>query len=153
MTKTTKTTQLFAANGSPIRTYGEKLADVNSAIIGSDFLKHFGLLVDAKGSKLIDRKTLLEVNGIATQSNGVQVRVHSAQGRYAQLQHEFKDLAIINANKQPITTKVTHHITTKSPPTYARAHRITREKLIAAKKEFEFLMEKGICRPSESNYT
>ncbi|XP_037931189.1 uncharacterized protein LOC119666000 [Teleopsis dalmanni] len=165
--KTTKTTQLFTTNGTPIRTYGEKrlkvslnlrrdfiwtfiVADVNSVIIGSSFLKHFGLLVDVKGSKLIDRKTLLEVNGIATQSNAVQVRAHSTQGHYAQLQHEFKDLAIINANKQPITTKVTHHITTKGPPIYARARRITGEKLIAAKKKSEFLIKKksnGEWRP------
>lgn len=68
---------LFAANGSKIQTYGEKritlslglrrnsvctfvVANVNCAIIGSDFLQYFDLLVDIKRRKPIDRATLSE---------------------------------------------------------------------------------------------
>lgn len=69
---------LYAANSTKIRTYGTKIvncniglrrkflwsfivADVAQPIIGSDFLKHFGLLVDVKNNQLIDSTTNLKV--------------------------------------------------------------------------------------------
>lgn len=166
---TTKLTKLFAANGSPIQTYGEKrirlsfglrrnftwtflLANVNCAIIGSDFLRHYDLLVDMKEGKLIDRTTLLESKGSPTRCDVARILAYNKHDRYSQLLQEFKDLATINANRHPTDTSVTHHITTKGPPTYARARRLAGDKLLAAKKEFEYLMEKGICRPSKSNW-
>lgn len=71
---------LYAANGTEIRTYGNKLltldlnlrrnftwsfvvADVNQPIIGADFLKNFNLLVDVKNNRLLDSKTNLSSNG------------------------------------------------------------------------------------------
>lgn len=71
---------LFAANGSRIKTFGEKrlnlnlslrrefqwnfiIADVDQPIIGADFLKHYGLLVDVKNNKLIDSTTKIHVIG------------------------------------------------------------------------------------------
>ncbi|KAK0181594.1 hypothetical protein PV327_003866 [Microctonus hyperodae] len=67
---------IFAANGSVIRTYGKKLftlelgvrrcfkwefviADVSEAILGADFLEYYGLSVDLKRGRLIDPSTLL----------------------------------------------------------------------------------------------
>ena len=55
--KTTSAYKLFAANNTPINTYGEKtlrltflwtfiIADVKTSIIGADFLRLFKLLVD-----------------------------------------------------------------------------------------------------------
>ncbi|GFR21862.1 retrovirus-related Pol polyprotein from transposon 17.6 [Trichonephila clavata] len=63
--------ELFAANGTKIKTYGQKLlkldlglrrafnwpfviADVTKAIIGMDFLAHFNLLMDSKNRKVMD---------------------------------------------------------------------------------------------------
>src|SRR5215469_7051884 len=71
---------LYAANGSLISTYGEKLctlsfnlrrtfpwvftiADVSQAIIGADFLRHFDLLVDLRHQCLIDSLTKRTTNG------------------------------------------------------------------------------------------
>ncbi|UYV85170.1 hypothetical protein LAZ67_X004800 [Cordylochernes scorpioides] len=45
---------------------------------------------------------------------------------------------------------MTHHIVTKGPPIAAKPQRLPTDKLAAAKKEFAFMMEKGICRPSKS---
>ncbi|XP_041767276.1 uncharacterized protein LOC121591025 [Anopheles merus] len=73
--------QLFAANGTPIHTYGTKritvdlglrrsfvwvfvVADVKSPIIGADFLKHYDLLVDLRRCKLIDNTTRFEIENI-----------------------------------------------------------------------------------------
>ena len=75
--------KLFAANGTPIPTYGQKMslnlglrrefnwpfviADISKAIIGADFLKHYNLLVDLKKQHLIDATTGIKI--IATVTN------------------------------------------------------------------------------------
>lgn len=75
------TFQLHAAYGSTIRIYGSRflatnlglrrrfswnflLADVTLAIIGADFLAHFGLLVDLSNKRLIDGGTKLHVQAV-----------------------------------------------------------------------------------------
>lgn len=72
--------KLFAANGSQINTYGQKLlridlglkrefpfvfiiADVDKPIIGADFLAKFHLLVDVKNKSLLDNITKLKAFG------------------------------------------------------------------------------------------
>lgn len=66
---------LYAANGSAVPTYGEKLitlfglrhefiwpfivAAVTKPILGADFLHHFGLIVDSRTKRLMDAKTNL----------------------------------------------------------------------------------------------
>uniref|UniRef100_A0A8D9BUL2 Peptidase A2 domain-containing protein n=1 Tax=Cacopsylla melanoneura TaxID=428564 RepID=A0A8D9BUL2_9HEMI len=72
---------LYAANGSPIRTYGQRLinidlkfqrfspfvftfADATSSILGADFLTEFGLLVDMRHSCLIDSITSKTTEGL-----------------------------------------------------------------------------------------
>lgn len=64
--------KLYAANGSEIRTYGTRnleldvklgkplrwtfiVADVKQPIIGADFLRYYGLLVDLNAQQLLDR--------------------------------------------------------------------------------------------------
>ncbi|XP_060665432.1 uncharacterized protein LOC132797695 [Drosophila nasuta] len=161
---------LFAANGTKIQTYGEKrialslglrrnfvwtfvIADVNCAIIGSDFLQHFDLLVDMKRRKLIDRATLLESKCHAPQRKINAVLSYDTSNQYATLLHEYRDLATINSNRLPATSEVTHFISTNGPPTHARARRLAPDKLKAAQSEFSYLIEKGICRPSNSNWS
>ncbi len=64
----------LAVNDTPIRTYGKRsltlnlglrrslpwifiIADVQKPILGADFLKHFGLMVDISHRKLVDTHT------------------------------------------------------------------------------------------------
>ncbi|RWS11202.1 uncharacterized protein B4U79_04372, partial [Dinothrombium tinctorium] len=71
---------LSAANQSSIATYGQRsltislgfrrefkwvftLADVKQAIVGADFLKQFGLVVDLRNRKLVDNTTQIHVAG------------------------------------------------------------------------------------------
>jgi hypothetical protein len=71
---------LYAANGTKIATYGDKLitlnlrlrrsfswrfiiANVENPIIGMDFLAHYNLLVDARNKTLIDGTTKLTCQG------------------------------------------------------------------------------------------
>ena len=72
--------KLFAANSTPIQVYGESLytldpglrraflwnfviADVDTAIIGADFLQHFHRLVDLRDKSLVDALTNLRTPG------------------------------------------------------------------------------------------
>ena len=72
---------LMAVNNTHIRTYGKRslilnlqvrrslpwifiIADVQKPILGADFLRHFGLLVDMQHHKVIDTCTHLQVQGI-----------------------------------------------------------------------------------------
>ena len=74
MKRIPSTCKLYAANGTPINMYGEKLlqldlgfrrsfkwpfivANTDKSILGADFLKNFGLLVDLKRRRLIDMST------------------------------------------------------------------------------------------------
>ncbi|XP_075163092.1 uncharacterized protein LOC142235717 [Haematobia irritans] len=69
--KTASSLELIASNETPIQTFGFKkfclrlglkreltwnfiVANVNRPIIGADFLRHFGLLVDVRNNCLID---------------------------------------------------------------------------------------------------
>ena len=47
---------------------------------------------------------------------------------------------------------VTHFITTTGSPVTAKARRLPPDKLLAAKAEFQHMMDLGICRPSKSNW-
>ena len=48
--------------------------------------------------------------------------------------------------------QVTHHITTTGPPVFAHPHRLSPERLKAACKEFEHMLQLGIICPSSSNW-
>ena len=71
--------RLYAANNTPINTFGEKplkldfrlkrpiswtfcIAAVPNAIIGADFLNHFGLAVDVRRRRLIEVGTGLSIS-------------------------------------------------------------------------------------------
>ncbi|GFT87987.1 transposon Ty3-I Gag-Pol polyprotein [Nephila pilipes] len=72
--------QLFAANGAAISTYGQRpltldlglrrvfrwpfiIAAVSQPMIGADFLRHYGLLVDNRRESLVDPLTKLQTQG------------------------------------------------------------------------------------------
>ena len=81
--KTQKGPSLQAINNTSIPTYGTCsltlnlglrrtfrwvfiIADVSKAIIGADFLKHYGLSVEMKSHRLLDPLTHLKVQGIVS---------------------------------------------------------------------------------------
>ncbi|UYV80713.1 hypothetical protein LAZ67_19001520 [Cordylochernes scorpioides] len=139
--------QLFAANGSIIHTYGERhlelvlglgrlfrwpfiIADVGVSIIGADFLRHYGLTVDLRNHRLSDPVSSLHSIGQVSPSTAVSIHLTIANSPYSRILRQFPELT--------------------SPPIAAKPRRLPTDKLAAAKKEFAFMMEKGICRPSKS---
>lgn len=161
-------TKLFAANGTQIKTYGEirltlnlglrrqftwnfVIADVKMPIIGADFLKFYDLLIDVKRGKLIDNLTKLESIGAKASINQCNITTFDANGPYADLLAEYKDITR-DAPTKKSKSSVKHVIVTTSQPVFARPRKLSPEMLIAAKKEFQYLLDQGICRSSKSNW-
>ncbi|GBO18941.1 Transposon Ty3-G Gag-Pol polyprotein [Araneus ventricosus] len=172
LTKEIKKTDfvLYAANGTRIATFGTKLlsldlglrrtlqwpfivADVTKPIIGADFLQHFGLLIDLKKRCFIDPLTNFTVRGKSTVSDIPVVKTIVGNSEYSELLRKFKEITQLNSSpKDTIKHDTVHYIPTIGPPISARAHRLNPAQLKIAKQEFEYMLEKGICRPSKSNW-
>lgn len=68
---------------------------------------------------------------------------------YHELLSKFPELTNPTSFKKAKHT-VEHVIETKGPPVAAKPRRLPPDKLDIAKKEFQFMMEQGLCRPSKS---
>ncbi|GBN11248.1 Transposon Tf2-8 polyprotein [Araneus ventricosus] len=163
-------TTLFAANGSHIKTFGSKLlsldlglqrklqwpfviADITKPIIGADFLQQFGLLVDLKKRCLLDPITNFKCMGRAGFSEIPNVKTISGNSEYHELLNRYKGITKLNSTfPKAIKHNTLHFIPTSGPPVTARARRLHPAQLKVAKQEFEYMLEKGICRPSRSNW-
>ena len=160
--------KLFAANGSEIKSYGEKtislnlgmkhsfswqfvIADVRQPILGSDFLgKFFGLLIDVQRGKLIDRNTSIESSCEIQQLSSPVIKAYNMCDPFQCILQEFEE--IINPNQQigSARTNVVHHIETTGQPRYARPRRLPPDRLAMAQEEFRVMCQQGLCQPSKS---
>ncbi|XP_036322026.1 uncharacterized protein K02A2.6-like [Rhagoletis pomonella] len=165
--------QLFAANGTPINTYGTKMlilnlglrrdlpwrfviADVTRPIIGADLLSHFGLLVDLKRKSLTDGLT-----GISTAGKMFKYGVASIKAlhpevdpAYNGLFHKFQSVIQPGGAHRTSEFATEHHIkTTNGPPVSSKARRLAPDKLNIAKQEFEKLIKLGLARRSDSPWS
>lgn len=161
--------QLFAANGTQIKTYGEKrielnlglrraytwtfiIADIQQPIIGSDFLKHYDLLVDIKRNRLIDQTTRITSTGIMYQMKSVSITTYDTSNTFQKLLRDYTDVTNINTNIGSAKTDIYHHIEIKGRAVFARPRRLCPKRLVAAREEFGLMCKQGLCRPSKSNY-
>ena len=160
---------LTAVNNTPIRTYGQRsltlnlglrrplpwifvIADLQKPILGADFLRHYGLMVDMHKRKLIDTRTHLQVQGITSSgcSPSPSLCPKDTSNPYLRLLSEFPALTQVTALDTPLKHNITHHIETTGPPVSARPRRLAPDRLKAAKREFEHMLQLGIIRPSSS---
>ncbi|BHF75000.1 hypothetical protein SprV_0501809300 [Sparganum proliferum] len=128
------------------------IADVPHAILGSDFLAEFDLLVDCRRSCLLDRTTGLSVRGLTPFNDSCNLSVLDTG-----IACPYRDLLLQHPNiikpqfrSGEIQHDVVHHIRTSGPPVFARPRRLAPTRLQAAKAEFEHMLQLGIIRPSES---
>ena len=160
---------LQAANQSSIATYGTRsltldlglrrtfrwifiVADVKHAILGADFLHHYGLSVDIRKSRLLDTLTQLQVHGLSTQTASACLSLPSldSQDPYSAVLAEFPGILRPRTKERPCQHTVTHHIRTTGPPVSARPRRLPPDRLRIAKQEFDHMLDLGIIRPSSS---
>nr|VZI38582.1 unnamed protein product [Spirometra erinaceieuropaei] len=128
------------------------IADVPHAILGSDFLAEFDLLVDCRRFCLLDRTTGLSVRGLTPFNDSCNLSVLDTG-----IACPYRDLLLQHPNitkpqfrSGEIQHDVVHHIRTSGPPAFARPRRLAPSRLQAAKAEFEHMLQLGIIRPSES---
>lgn len=156
---------LAAANGANIYTFGYKtlqidiglkysfkhtfiVAAVDYPIIGADFLFQYGLLLDIRQRKLVEKQSNMYVQ--------VQCMSKKAEPNFQNLfaiKNDFQSILFefpkANTNA-PIKHDVTHHIHTNGILPACRARRLSAEKLCIAKKSFQDMVALEICRPSSS---
>ncbi len=156
----------MAVNDTPIRTYGKRsltlnlglrrslpwifiVADVQKPILGADFLKHFGLMVDMSHRKLVDTHTHLHIQGLHS-SLSTTLYPKDATNPYLTLLSDFPSLTQVAVSEAPVKHDISHHIETTGPPTSARPRRLAPDRLRVAKREFEHMLQLGIIQPSSS---
>ena len=127
------------------------VADVKTAIIGADFLSFFGVLVDLQHRRLVDAKTKLHSIGGLSATDIYGVTTIGMSHPYKDLLLQYREITLPSTMRTAVPQReVKHHIVTKGPPVAFKARRLAPDKLDAAKKEFQFMIELGICRPSSS---
>ena len=158
--------QLQAANGIAIRTFRQRsvevesfewsftIADVTKPILGADFLRHYGLLVDLKYKRLMDAETFLAVPTSYRRSTVSKLCVLVKNDCYSDILNEFKEVTTPCVKKYRLLGKVEHHTDTRCRrPVFVRARRLSPDKLAAAKKEFKKLLETDVIQPSNSPWS
>ena len=162
--------KLYAANSTVINTYGQKLltlnlglrrecqwpfiiADVKTAIIGTDFIAHHNLLIDLGRQRLIDSVTSLSSQGKFCKTtqpslstvNASQPHSTGQSSSYARLLAEYADITKPNfGERTEATTQVAHHIVTNGHPVALRPWKLAGEKLAAAKQQINAMLQQGI---------
>ena len=157
---------LFAANGTTVHTYGcislrldlglrrefswrFVIADV-TAIIGSNFLCFYNLLVDMRNRRLIDI-TKLTVNGASAGTYGGHIKVLAGNSRYHALLQAFPYIIRpAGVPREPRHSTVHHIRTTPGPPVTSCPRRLAPDRLRISKSEFEEMLRNGTARRSDS---
>lgn len=160
--------QFSAANGSHIDVYGTKLlkvtlgfhrtfyhsfmiANVTKPIIGVDFLGKFGILVDVKGNRIIDSNDKVAVRGIPVEGIFPTPKIFSIEDNFGNILRKYPQLTQEPDFNLPVKHNVVHRIETKEHLPSCHFRRLTPEKLKVARDEFDYMIQLGICRPSNSH--
>ena len=124
------------------------VAEVEFRIIGAEFLRYYGLLVDVRNSILLDATTFLSVNGTASRIRSVSpILVEPSKSDHFSILAEFPTITNPVTQTQAVRRNVTHHILTQGLTVYSKPHRFASKKCKLAKSEFDKLL-----RPSLSNW-
>ncbi len=160
--------RLTAANGSSIPTYGKQdiivhigntkykwsffLAVIDRPIIGADFLRHFGLLVDVGKRRLVCRETYEAIP--LTLSGHSKIHklntISKPRDLFTKLLSSYPQLTTPTFSSPSVKHGIKHYIATTGPPVRAKPRRLAPEKLKIAKDEFRKMEEMGIVRRSDS---
>ena len=164
---------LVAANGSPIKCYGTRqvtftigaqnytwdflIAEVKRPLLGADFLRHSGLLVDVRGHRLISAQTfgsvhLRKCNHTALVEQMALDSIAAADDRFGRLLAEFPAITTPNFGCPTAKHGVQHYIPMTCAPIRSKARRLPPDKLSAAKAEFQTMLDLGIIRRSNSQW-
>ena len=159
------TSRLTAANGTPIRTYGERditirlagqdyhwtfiLADVSRPLLGADFLAHYHLMVDVARQQLIDTESFASLQlASVTITAGDHIHACSPNSAYSPIIQKHAAVFKPELRQTPGTAPkhdVYHHIKTTGPPVHSKFRRLSPEKSYIAKNAFAEMERMGVC--------
>ena len=158
---------LMAANGSPIDSFGFRyinlniqgkfftwkfiIADVPTGILGADFLRAHGLMVDLAKKSLVCSFDLSVIKCFSSCMKKPSISlVVTSSCKFAKLLKDRPNLTTPTFHTNMPAHNVELHIPTQGPPVFARPRRLSPEKLAAAKLEFQAMEKMGIIRRSDS---
>ena len=162
---------LYAANGTPIPTYGWitqsinfglrrdftwrfVVADIHTPIIGVDLLSFYGLLVDCRHNRLLDSITSLSSPGSLAPSSVPSVKVIAGGTPTDNLLKEFPELITPSGLHADVRHNTVHYIrTTHGPPVACRPRRLAPDRLSVAKAEFDAILKEGTTRRAEGPWS
>mgnify|MGYP004574657049 CR=1 FL=1 len=159
---------LTAANGTPIDTYGFKelqldfgfnnlfsfpfiLANIDTPIIGINFLEKFGMLVDIKNRKIIDSNNKIISSIDLGYCKIYSLKIFNINGKWLKLLADFPSVINEPNYEIPVKHSTIHKLNTKGALPFSKPRRLDPEKFSIAKTEFDNLVRMGICRPSNSH--
>ncbi|UYV74194.1 hypothetical protein LAZ67_11002383, partial [Cordylochernes scorpioides] len=160
--------KLYAANGTEIVTYGTKvrnldiglrrqfqwpfvIANTNRAIIGADFLNNFGLIIDIKNKRLIDGITNLSIRGVIQSISDMgNISTLNSSSKVSAILTKYPNLCRPPSDFVEAKHSVKDYIPTRGQPIHSKARRLDSQRLTLAKAEFQYMLNNGIIRPSNS---
>jgi len=163
---------LYAANGTLIKVFGEKLldlklnlkrelrwvlliTDVDTAILGADFLEHFDLSPNLKRKCLTDNTTGISSDGKVQMSKNFEVKVINEDDKYMKMMKSFPGITNPLVKRKATWQNNTKHILelTCNRPVTAKPRRLTPDKYKAAKIIFQKMIADGECRPGRGQWS
>ena len=161
------------ASGTSIKVYGEVdvevaipsirrtfnwtflVADVVGPILGVDFLARHALLVDCSTRQLIDSSTNRRVplKPSVDVAPVYQINTHNIHSVAANILEKFPNLTspLQISDNDKFQTSIEHTIETgNQSPVYCRPRPLSGNKLLAAREEFQYMLNAGIIRRSNS---
>ena len=164
-------TKLKAANGSDINCYGTLqrtitigttafafefiIADVQTRILGADFLAKNSLAPNHRDANLINLNdySILPAEHARGHSPIHVNFVHHIDDPYFKLLDQYPEICTPSFTIKQPQHDVKHHIPTEGPPVQSRARRLDPEKLAVAKAELEKLVDLGVCYRGKSDWS
>ena len=160
---------LEAANGTPIKTYGEQLlkltiglrrefrwpfivADVSFPILGMDFLRHHELALDPSTQSLIDKTTNYSVKADFQLVKRPIIHAAVMNERYQKILSSFPDLTKEAGDGPNTAHSFRHKIPTTGDPVFCRPRRLNPKMTEIAKEAIQKMLDDGVIRPSNSPY-
>ena len=160
--------RMVNVTGGPVRVFGRRrlqlcfdgqpyswdfiIADTDFNIVGADFLRAHGLVVDLPNRRLL-RAQQLGANACAQTTDGRPDVVSTEDDTFLRLLSRFPALLSPDFSASAVRHGVEHHLSTEGPPVFARARRLDPAKLAVAKAEFSEMERMGIVRRSDSAWS
>ncbi|GBO27109.1 hypothetical protein AVEN_112940-1 [Araneus ventricosus] len=105
-----------------------------------------------KLKKLVDGTSAIGLEKPISANESIYVATVQGDSPYVKLLLKFSDITKPSRPKPVVHVKhnTDHHIETRGPSVFSKARRMGPEKLQVAKREFQYMVSQGWCRPSKS---